>query len=75
MKSRLRNRSAKNTVRTSLKTLEKAIHDKDKTAAEENYKNFVKLLDTASRKGVFHKNMAARKKSRLNKRIKELLAG
>ena len=73
-KRRLNNRSAKNSVRTSMKILEKSINDKDKTAAEDNYRKFVKLLDTASQKGIFHKNMVARKKSRLSKKIKDLLA-
>ena len=57
-----------------MKDLEKAIHDKDKVAVESNFKKYVKLLDTAGQKGVFHKNMVARKKSRLNKRVKEVLA-
>ena len=72
VKRRSRNRSAKKTVKTSLKKLELSLQKKDKGAAEENYKKFVKLLDTATRKGVYHRNTAARKKSRLHERIQQI---
>jgi small subunit ribosomal protein S20 len=72
LKSRTRNRSVKKTVKTSLKTLEESLQKKDKSAAEENFKQFIKLIDTATQKGVYHKNTAARKKSRLHKRLNHL---
>ncbi len=64
---RLRNRTIKSTVRTSIKAFEVAVKKHDKEAAEVSYKKFVKLIDTAAGKGVFHINAAARKKSRLHK--------
>ncbi len=63
---RLRNRTIKSTVRSSVKAFEVAVKKNDKEAAEVNYKKFVKLIDTAAGKGVYHKNAAARKKSRLH---------
>lgn len=72
---RLRNKSAKSTVRTSIKAFEKAVHDKDKDAAEKSYKTLVSLMDSAAGKGVFHKNAIARKKSRLYKKLSALNAG
>jgi len=38
----------------------------DKATAEAAYTRFVKLIDTAAGKGIYHKNTAARKKSRLH---------
>ncbi len=64
---RLRNKTIKSTVRTCIKAFEVSVKKHDKEAAEVNYKKFVKLIDTATGKGVFHKNTAARKKSRLHK--------
>lgn len=64
---RMRNKTIKSSVRTSIKAFESAVKKHDRDAAEVNYKKFVKLIDTAAGKGVYHKNTAARKKSRLNK--------
>ncbi|MDA3850165.1 MAG: 30S ribosomal protein S20 [Spirochaetaceae bacterium] len=66
-KVRLHNKSIKSTVRTSIKAFDKAVFTHDKTAAEQAYTSFVKLIDTAAGKGIYHKNTAARKKSRLHK--------
>lgn len=65
-KKRLHNRSIKSTVRTSVKVFEQAVLKHDKSTAEAAYTKFVKLIDTAAGKGIYHKNTAARKKSRLH---------
>ncbi len=67
LKARAHNRAMRSTVRTSIKTFEAAVEAKDKAKAEAAYAHFVKLMDTAAGKGLYHKNMAARKKSRLHK--------
>ncbi len=67
LKARAHNRTIRSTVRTSIKAFEVAVEAKDKAAAEAKYAQFVKLVDTAAGKGLYHKNMAARKKSRLHK--------
>ena len=69
LKRRVHNRSIKSTVRTSIKSFEVSVKKKDKDAAETHYADFVKLIDTATGKGIYHKNTAARKKSRLYKAL------
>ena len=67
LRARTHNRMIRSTVRTSIKSFEAAVAAKDKAKAETAYAQFVKLIDTATGKGLYHKNMAARKKSRLYK--------
>jgi small subunit ribosomal protein S20 len=62
----VRNRAQRSALRTALK---KARTD---GAAPEVATLAVSLLDRAARKGLIHKNKAARHKSRLNARIKAL---
>jgi len=69
LKARAHNRSIKSTVRTSIKTFEAAVKKHDKAEAEASYARFVKLIDTAAGKGLYHRNTAARKKSRLHKAL------
>lgn len=69
LKARAHNRTIRSTVRTSVKAFDVAVEAKDKAKAEETYAQFVKLIDTATGKGLYHKNMAARKKSRLHKAL------
>lgn len=71
---RLRNHSQRSSVRTAIKKLDAAIQAGDSAAAQEAYKTSVSLIDKATTKGLHHKNRAARLKSRLNKRVKELAA-
>jgi len=71
---RLRNHSQRSAVRTAIKKLEEAIKSGDKAIAKEAYINSVSMIDRATVKGLHHKNRAARLKSRLNKRLKEMAA-
>ena len=71
---RLRNHSQRSTVRTAIKKLDAAIVSGDQAAAQEAYKNSASMIDKATIKGLHHKNRAARLKSRLNKRVKEMAA-
>lgn len=73
-KRRVQNRNAKSTVRTSIKNFMSDVKKADKAAAEASFQNMVKLMDTAARKGVFHKKAVARKKSRLHKLLNNLKA-
>lgn len=68
----LRNRAQRSAVRTSMKAFESAVSAGDKSLAEERFQYMVKKLDTATRKGLFHGNTAARKKSRLAKRLNQM---
>lgn len=73
LKRRSLNRSIRSRVRTSIKAFESAVEDKDKTVAEHKFADFVKLIDTAAGKGLYHRNTAARKKSRMHKRLAALV--
>ncbi len=69
-KRRERNSMVKSSVRTSAKKLMKSIEtEKDTTKLELSYRTFTSIIDTAAKKGVVPKNAAARKKSRLAKKI------
>ena len=71
---RLQNHSQRSAVRTAIKKLDVALEAGDKAAATQAYQSSVSLIDKAVIKGLHHKNRAARLKSRLNKRVKELAA-
>ena len=59
-------------MRTHVKKVVYAIEAGDKTAAQDAYKEAVPVLDNMARKGLVHKNKAARHKSRLNAQIQAL---
>ncbi|MDR1869755.1 MAG: 30S ribosomal protein S20 [Treponema sp.] len=63
---RLRNKSAKSAVRTSVKKFVTLAQKKDPDA-ETALKEMIKNLDTAAGKGIISKNAAARKKSRMHR--------
>ena len=63
---RLRNKSAKSAVRTSVKKFVSLTQKKD-PGAEAALKEMVKKIDTAAGKGIITKNAAARKKSRMQR--------
>ena len=63
---RLRNKSAKSAVRTSVKKFVSLTQKKDPTA-DAALKDMIKKLDTAAGKGIITKNAAARKKSRMQR--------
>jgi len=59
-------------VRTFLRAVEEAITAGDKTAANAALKAAEPAMMRAVSKGIFHKNTASRKISRLNKRVKAI---
>jgi len=66
---RTRNAGMRSMMRTHVKRVVAAIASGDKTAASEAYTAAVPVLDSMARKGLVHKNKAARYKSRLNAQI------
>ena len=64
-----RNKAIKSEVKTSIKKVEAAVSAKDKAAADAALKNAVSVIEKACSKGVYHKNNAARKVSRLAKLV------
>ncbi len=71
-KSRQRNASHRSMMRTMVKRVFTAIAASDKTAAEAALKEAVPVLDHMARKGLIHKNKAARYKSRFNSQVRAL---
>ena len=67
-----RNKSIKSAVKTSIKKVEAAVVAKDKEAAVVALANAISTIDKAATKGVYHKNNAARKVSRLSKAVNTL---
>lgn len=69
---RMHNREIKSAVRTAVKHFEANIAKGDKKQAKESLALAIKKLDSAASKHVLHKNMVARKKSRLQKQFNNL---
>ncbi|MBO5389657.1 MAG: 30S ribosomal protein S20 [Lachnospiraceae bacterium] len=61
----MRNKAIKSKVKTMIKKVEAAIAANDKAAAEAALKVATSEISKAASKGVYHKNTAARKISRL----------
>lgn len=70
--NRQRNTSQRSAMRTSIKKLQAAITSGDKELATAAFKAAVPFLDKMARKGLVHKNAAARSKSRLNNAVRAL---
>ncbi len=69
---RKHNIALKSTYRTYIKKVETAIATNKKEDALKALKESVPVLDKVASKGIIHKNKAARLKSRLNDKIKNL---
>ncbi len=66
------NTSLRSKYRTAVKNVEKAVIAGDKTKATELFAKMQAVVDTVADKGIFHKNKAARDKSRLSTKVKAL---
>ena len=70
-KRRQRNVAVRARVKTYLKRVDTAIEQNDHKQIDEALKAALSEIDVAERKGVYHKNNAARKKSRLYRRAEK----
>ena len=68
----LRNKTIKSKIKTLVKKVELAVAENDKAAAEAALKVATSEISKAASKGVFHKNTAARKISRLTLAVNKL---
>ena len=66
------NRARKSRVKTQIKHFESALDSGDVEAASEQYRLVAKKLDKTAATSTMHKKTAARKKSRLAKRLNSL---
>lgn len=69
-----RNKPIRSSVKTTITKARKLILQNDLDAARLSVKEAARALDKAAQKGVIHPNNAARRKSRLMKRLNQALA-
>ncbi|MGL4452530.1 MAG: 30S ribosomal protein S20 [Sarcina sp.] len=65
----LRNKMLKSALKTAIKKFEVAVEAKNMEEAKVLYTAATRTLDMSVSKGIVHKNMAARKKSRLASKL------
>ena len=73
-KRRLKNRDRKRVIRVGLKKAQAVVVGGDKAASAEELKKAQVVLDRMSSRGAIHKNTAARRKSKLAKKVNKLAA-
>jgi small subunit ribosomal protein S20 len=71
-KHRLANRADKSALKTEIRKLQDLIRDRNVAGAKGQLVKVYKKLDQVAAKGVIHKNMASRQKSRLSVRVTAL---
>ena len=67
-----RNKAIRSKTKTAIKKVYAAIEANDKAAAAEALRLATVELDKAETKGVYHKNMTARKVSRMSKAVNKM---
>ncbi len=72
LKRRLRNRRQQAAVKDSIRALDEAIQAGKGKPAEKQLQEVYKRLDRSAAKGTLHRNTAARKKSRLARKVNQL---
>jgi len=73
-KKRTINRARKSQIKTQIKHFEAALSSGDVEAASEQYRHVARGLDQTAATSTMHKRTAARKKSRLAKKLNQLKA-
>jgi small subunit ribosomal protein S20 len=68
------NTALRSKFRTAVKGVLKAVATGDKAKAGDTFKAAQRVIDSIADKGIFHKNKAARLKSRLSAKVKALAA-
>lgn len=67
-----RNKAIKSKVKTYIKKVDAAVAAKDKAAAQVALPAAISEISKAASKGIYHKNTAARKVSRITKAVNSL---
>lgn len=67
-----RNKAAKSGVKTAIKKVYSVIESGDKEAAKAELLSATKTIEMAATKGIYHKNNAARKVSRISKAVNKM---
>lgn len=72
---RARNRSYRTRLRNQVKAVRAAVEEGDVDAAQAKLREAMSVIHRVASKGVIHRNQAARRISRLNKLVKNLVLG
>ena len=72
-KRRLRNRRVRSETRTYIKRARAQIEAGELEEAQKSVAQAVRALDKAAEKGILHKNSAARRKSRLMRKLNQAM--
>lgn len=72
--ARARNRARKSNIKSETRKLNDAIHRGDLQAAKEQFVIVTKTVDQVAAKGTWHRNTAARFKSRLARKLNAAVA-
>jgi small subunit ribosomal protein S20 len=75
IKRRAHNMALRSKLRTAIKNVSNAVSAGNKDEAAANLKVAGPIIDSMVNKGIIHRNKAARHKSHLSARVKELSAG
>ena len=67
-----RNKAIRSGVKTAVKKVYASVEAKDKEAAAVALLNATSVIDKSASKGVYHKNYASRKVSRLSKAVNQM---
>ncbi len=67
-----KNKAAKSVLKTNLKKFDAALAEGNREQADSAYKAAVKTIDESVKKGILHKNNAARKKSSITRKLNKL---
>lgn len=73
-RKRLRNRSVRSAIKTYVTKAERFILSRELESAQQAVIAAIRALDKAVNKGVIHPNTAARRKSRLMKKLSQALS-
>lgn len=73
-KKALRNKMIKSQTKTAIKKVIVAVTDNNKEIAQTELKKAISTIDKACKKGIYHRNTASRKISRLTKMVNKINA-
>ena len=71
-KHKIRNTAVKSKTKTEIKKVLAAVEELDRESSEKAIKSAITVIKKAASKGVYHKNNASRKVSRLTKKVNAL---
>lgn len=71
-KHKIRNTAVKSKTKTEIKKVLASVEELDRESSEKALKSAITVIKKATSKGVYHKNNASRKVSRLTKKVNAL---